>query len=138
PRRPNSRIGRQLQIDFADGCEKVRVNWRVPDSVVQLGCGLPDLRQLGRRYVLASNVTVKGRLLRGAAELYRDRPHFLREIGMTNPSDPQIGIQFPVVRLAKSDNVGLIEYGNQGPDNPVKPAAPSGRRQFGRAAVFGG
>jgi hypothetical protein len=33
---------------------------------------------------------------------------------MTNPSDPQIGIQFPLVRLAKSDNIGLIEYGNQG------------------------
>jgi hypothetical protein len=34
---------------------------------------------------------------------------------MSDQSDSQIGIQFPLVRLTQRDNVGLIEYGNQGP-----------------------
>src|SRR5262249_995192 len=95
-----SRIGRQLRIDIADGREKLRVSWSVPDSIGRLGCGLPDLLQLCRGYVFASNVTVQGRLLRGAAELHHNGPHFLREVGMTNQGDSQIRIQFPPVRLA--------------------------------------
>ena len=47
PKDANSRIGRQLRIDVADGCEKIRVNRIVPDSVARLGCGLPDLLELG-------------------------------------------------------------------------------------------
>src|SRR5215831_18596501 len=39
PEDANSRIGRQLRIDVANGGEEVRVNWRVPDSV---GSGFPD------------------------------------------------------------------------------------------------
>lgn len=61
----DSPTGWQLRIDVADRCKKVRVNWRAPDSIARLICGLPNLRQLGRGYVLASNLTVKGRLLRG-------------------------------------------------------------------------
>src|SRR4030081_2605401 len=83
PEDANSRIGRQLRINVADGREKVRVNSRVPNAIGRLGCGLPDQRQLGSGYVLASNVTVKGRLLRGAPELHHDGPHLLREVGMT-------------------------------------------------------
>jgi hypothetical protein len=33
-------------------------------------------------------------------ELYHDGPHFLREIGMTNQRDSQIGIHFPIVGFA--------------------------------------
>src|SRR5215471_17646498 len=80
----NTSIGGQARIDIADGCEKVRVDGMVPDSVGRLGCGLPDLLQLGPGYVLTSDVTVKSRLLRRAAELDHDRPHFFREIGMAN------------------------------------------------------
>ena len=47
PEDANSRIGRQLRIDVADGCEKVRVNRVVPDAVGGLGGGLPNLLQLG-------------------------------------------------------------------------------------------
>ena len=92
PRQANPRIGNQPRIDVADDREKVRVNWRVPDSVVRLGGGLPNLLQLGSRYALASNVTVQGRLLCGARELHDDGPHFLREVGMTNHGDSKIGI----------------------------------------------
>src|SRR5262249_15352118 len=93
-------IGRQLRIDVADGCEKLRVDGVVPDSVGGLGCGLPDLLQLGSGYVLTSNVTVQGRLLCGARELHYDGSHFLREVGMTDYGDSQIGIQSPLVSLA--------------------------------------
>ena len=60
-------------------------------------------------------------MLRGAAELHDDGPHFLREVGMTNQSDSQIGIQwYPTVPLAQRDNVDLIERRNQGPDDAVQ------------------
>src|SRR5262249_33161156 len=110
PKDANSRIGRQPRIYVADGCEKLRVNWFVPDAVGGLGCSLPDLLQLGPGYILALNITVKGRLLRGAAELHYDGSHFLREVGMTDHGDSQIGIQSPLVSLAQRDNVGLIEH----------------------------
>src|SRR5262249_18122298 len=96
----DSGVDRQPRIDVAHGRQKVSVNWIVPDSARRLASALPDLLQLGSRYFLASNVTVKSRLLRSAAELHDDGPHFLREIGMANHSDSQIGIQFPLVRLA--------------------------------------
>src|SRR3977135_4397453 len=38
----NSRSGGQLRIDVPDGCKKVRVNRRVPNSV-SLGCRFPNL-----------------------------------------------------------------------------------------------
>jgi hypothetical protein len=79
-----------------------------------------DLLPLRPGYVLASNVTVQGRFLRGATELHHDAPDFLREVGMTNQSDSQTGIQSPLVRLAQRDDVGLIERSNQGPDNLVQ------------------
>jgi hypothetical protein len=63
PENANSRTGRQLRIDVADGCKKLSINRFVPEAVGRLGCGLPNLRQLGWGYVLASNVTVEGRLL---------------------------------------------------------------------------
>src|SRR3984957_11053166 len=100
PKDANSRIGRQPRIDVADGCEKLRVNGFVPDSVGGLGCGLPDLLQLGPGYVLTSNVTVQGRLLCGARELHYDGSHLLREVGMTDHGDSQIGIQSPLVSLS--------------------------------------
>jgi len=95
-----ARIRRQPRIGIADGCEKVRINLRVPDAVGGLGYGLPHLLQLGFGYVVATNVAVKGRLLRGAAELDHDGMYFLCKVGMTNYSDSQIGIQFPSVGLA--------------------------------------
>src|SRR5262245_5569596 len=83
----NARIGGQLRIDVTDGGEKVRVNRIVPDSVVRLGCGLPDLLELSSRHVLASNVPVERRLLRRTAELHHDGPHSLGEVGMANHCD---------------------------------------------------
>src|ERR1700734_2802257 len=80
----NSHIGRQPRINVADGCKKLRVNWRVPESAGTLGFGLPDLLQLGLGYICASNITVKRRLLRGAAEFKYDEPYFLSEVGVTN------------------------------------------------------
>jgi hypothetical protein len=47
PEDANSGIGRQPRIDVADGCEKLSINRRVPDSVDRLGCGLPNLLKLG-------------------------------------------------------------------------------------------
>jgi hypothetical protein len=77
---------------------------RVPDApaslIGRLGCGLPNLRQLGCGYILVSNVAVEDRLRGGARELYHDRSHFFCEVGMTNQTDPQIGVQSSPVRLA--------------------------------------
>jgi len=87
PEDAKARIGRQLRIDVADGGEKVGVHGSVPNSVVRLGCGPPNLRELGRRYVFASNVAVQRRLLRSAAELHYDRPDFLREVGIPDQRD---------------------------------------------------
>src|SRR5580704_11162829 len=87
PEDANSRVGRQLRIDVTDSREKVRVHRRVAESVGRLGCGLPNLRQLGRGHVLASNVTVEGQLLRSAAAFHNDGSHLFREAGTTNHSD---------------------------------------------------
>jgi len=50
---------------------------------------------------------------------------------MTNQGKPKIGIQCnPTVPLTQRHNVDLIERGNDGVDNPVLPAASSGKRKF--------
>ena len=103
-------FGGQFRIDLADGFEEGRVNGRIPGTICSLRCGLPDLRQLIRGNVLASNVTVKNRLFCSAAELHDDAANLLRKIGSANQCDSQIGFlsEFPVC-LAQRQDVGLIE-----------------------------
>src|SRR5262245_49338436 len=119
PEDTNLRIGGQLRIDVADSREKIRINGGVPDTTLARLGALPNTRQLVRRYILASNVTVKSRLLGAAAEFNYDIPHFLSEIGMPNQSDSQIGIPFLPMILTKRDNVGLVVHRHQGSGNPV-------------------
>jgi len=96
----DSQVCGESRIHFADGCEKLGVDRIVPASVGGLGCGLPDIRQLGSGYVLTSNVSVQSRLLSRAREFHHDGLHFLWEVGMTNKCETQIGIRFPLVRFA--------------------------------------
>jgi hypothetical protein len=56
---------------------------------------------------------------------------------MTNQGDSQIRIQLPPVRLAKRDNIELIERRNQGPDNPLDPCGLVGQMDCGQHCTLG-
>src|SRR4029079_1809851 len=57
----NFRIRRQPGIHVANGSQELRIHRTVPDAVGPLSGRFPDLRQLGLRDILATNVPVKRR-----------------------------------------------------------------------------
>jgi len=102
------------------------------------GCCLQTCSSLGFGYVLALNVTVKGGLLRGAAELHHDEPHFLARSRDDEPG--RFADRNPVesghatrltqrCRLDQNTEISVLAI-------PSIPVDSSGRRQVGGAALW--
>src|SRR5262249_39520822 len=87
------------------------------------------------------DVTVERRLFRRAGVLDHDGAYLLREIGMTDESDSQIGIHLSIMTLAEGDDVRLVKRPNQCPGNRVEARGFVGqtdvrpRRNLGRLSA---
>src|SRR5262249_14401020 len=105
-------LGReQSPVDLANSRIKLGVNRRV--LAANLRGILPNLLQLRQGNILALNETIKDRLLDRVTEFDDNETRLVREIGMANKPESQLGVHLSRVAVRQRHHVNSVVRGKQ-------------------------